>query len=407
MGSGEEDPTILVPNPLNWWLHPKQQRKAVADVLSAVGWVIEVIVNRPTGLILDGHLRALLAIERGEATIPVKYVDLSEEEERLVLATLDPLASMAVAETSVLDDLLQQVDAGEGALADLIESVAGDAGLPFGGTVSGLVDPDEAPDALADAEVSIQPGQIYALGESRLLCGDTGDPAAVAKLMGDAEADLLLTDPPYAVSYDADARPGNRRKRFDTLENDDLAPEQYEAWLGSCLDSINLAPGVPAYLFHADTMGEQVRRAFRNAGFHLASCIAWTKTVPVMGRGDCHWQHEPLLYGWREGAAHRWYGDRKQTTVWEFPTDHVAGGSDRGYVHPMQKPVAVLERALMNSTRPGDIVVDPFLGSGSTLIAAERLGRRCFGIEIEPRYAQVAIDRWERFTGRKAEVIDG
>ena len=260
MRSGEEQPSRLIPNPLNWRLHPKQQRRAVADALTAVGWVIEVIVNLRTGRIIDGHLRALLAIERGEETIPVKYVDLSEEEERLVLATLDPLAGMAVAETDVLDSLLQQVDAGAGALAELIESVAADAGLPIGGTVSGLVDPDETLEEPAAEDVYVQPGNIYKLDEHRVMCGDATDAASVQTLLDGATVYLLLTDPPYAVSYDADARPGNRRRRFEALENDDLGPEQYQAFLGSFFDAIDLPPGVPAYVFHGDIMGEWVRR---------------------------------------------------------------------------------------------------------------------------------------------------
>ena len=397
----------LVPNPANWRAHPPAQMDALAQVLESVGLVQEIIVNVRTGRVVDGHGRLKLARERGEDSLPTVYVDLSEEEERLVLATLDPITGLAVADTAALDSLLQQVDAGEGALAELIESVAADAGLPIGGTVTGLVDPDEAPDQPAPADIFVQSGNVYALGDHRLMCADATAATSAQTLLDGAAADLLLTDPPYAVSYDADARPGNRRRRFEALENDDLGPEQYQAFLGSFFDAIDLPPGVPAYLFHGDIMGEQVRRAFREAGFHLASPIVWTKTAPVMGRGDYHWQHEVIAYGWRTGAPHRWYGGRKQSTVWQFPTDHVAGGPDHRYAHPTQKPVALLERALMNSSRPGDIVLDPFLGSGSTLIAAERLGRRCHGMEIEPRYVQVAVERWERFTGRKAEVIRG
>ena len=407
VGYGEEPPEKLLPHPANWREHPQRQRRALADVLGRVGWVDDVTVNRRTGRIINGHLRVRMAIERREPSVPVRYVDLSEDEERLVLATLDPITGLAVADTAALDELLQQVDAGEGALAELIESVAADAGLPIGGSVTGLVDPDEAPDQPAPEDVCVRPGDIYVLGDNRLMCGDSADATSVQTLLNDATVDLLLTDPPFGVSYNADARPGNRSRRFEALANDGLAPEQYERWFGSVLEAIRLPPGVSFYIFYADAMAEWVRRALRESRFHVAAGLIWHKTASVMSRSDFHWQHEVIAYGWRTGAPHRWYGGRKQSTVWQFPTDHVAGGPDHRYAHPTQKPVALLERALMNSSRPGDIVLDPFLGSGSTLIAAERLGRRCHGMEIEPRYVQVAVERWERFTGRKAEVIRG
>ena len=165
-------------------------------MLGRVGWVDDVTVNRRTGRIINGHLRVRMAIERREPSVPVRYVDLSEDEERLVLATLDPITGLAVADTAALDELLQQVDAGEGALAELIESVAADAGLPIGGTVTGLVDPDEAPDQPAPEDVCVRPGDIYVLGDNRLMCGDSADATSVQTLLNGATVDLLLTDPP-------------------------------------------------------------------------------------------------------------------------------------------------------------------------------------------------------------------
>ena len=214
MGYGEEPPEKLLPHPANWREHPQRQRRALADVLGRVGWVDDVTVNRRTGRIINGHLRVRMAIERREPSVPVRYVDLSEDEERLVLATLDPITGLAVADTAALDELLQQVDAGEGALAELIESVAADAGLPIGGTVTGLVDPDEAPDQPAPEDVCVRPGDIYVLGDNRLMCGDSADATSVQTLLNGATVDLLLTDPPFGVSYNADARPGNRSRRF-------------------------------------------------------------------------------------------------------------------------------------------------------------------------------------------------
>ena len=161
----------------------------------------------------------------------------------------------------------------------------------------------------------MQPGERYALGEHRLSCGDAAQRSLIEALLDGAPVDLVLTDPPYGVGYVADDRPGARRRGFDGLANDDLDADAFARWLGGVLRTLDPPPGVPVYLFHADTMGEAARRAFREAGLHLAACLVWAKTAAVLSRGDYHFQHEPILYGWRQGAAHRWYGDRRQSTL--------------------------------------------------------------------------------------------
>lgn len=408
VGHAEVAPGDLVPNPQNWRLHPKFQSEVMAELLGEVGWVQDIIVNQRSGHLVDGHLRLDLALRRGEPAVPVKYVDLDEDEERRILLTLDPVAALAVADRGVLDELLSHIGESSDAVQQLIASVAASAGLPLSGLRTGRTDPDDAPPVPSPADLRVERGQLWALGMHRLLCGDAAQAGDVQTLLRHDRPALLFTDPPYGVDYRPDERPGGlRRRRFGTLANDELGPDAYRRWLAGVLTALDLPPGVAAYVCHADTMGEQARQAFREAGFHMAACIVWAKSAAVLGRGDYHWMHEPLLYGWRDGAAHHWYGDRRQTTVWQIPTDHMAGGDDHRYLHPTQKPVALVERALLNSSRPGDVVLDPFLGSGSTLIACERLGRRCFGIELDPRYVQVAIERWERFSGERAERLNG
>lgn len=404
----EVAPGDLAPHPENWRLHPKLQAKALDDLLSEVGWVQDIIVNRQTGRVLDGHLRLELARKRNEPSVPVKYVEVSEAEERRILLTFDPVSALAVADRDTLDRLLRETGEASDAVQRLVDSVAARAGLPVSGLRTGATDPDHAPVVPDEADLRVQRGQLWALGPHRLRCGDAAQRDDLRALLQAESPALLFTDPPYGVDYRPDERPhGPRRRRFEAIANDALEPEAYREWLLTVLIALNLPPGAAAYVCHADTMGEQVRQAFREAGYHTAACIIWAKTAPVLGRGDYHWAHEPLLYGWRTGGRHSWYGDRRQTTVWTIPTDHLAGGDERRYVHPTQKPVALVERALLNSSRPGDVVLDPFLGSGSTLIGCERLGRRCYALELDPRYAQVAIERWERFTGERAEQTDG
>lgn len=235
-------------------------------------------------------------------------------------------------------------------------------------------------------------GDLYLLGRHRLLCGDATKPEDAARLMGEFKADMLLTDPPYNVDY------AGKTKKALKIENDSMSEDAYQDFLTSVFgNAVELMkPGAVFYIWHADSEGFNVRYALKAVGLETRQCLIWNKNIMVMGRQDYHWKHEPCLYGWKEGAAHLWNADRTQVTVLNF--DRPSTSEE----HPTMKPVELLSYQIGNNTKGEDIVLDPFLGSGSTLIAAERTSRTCYGMELEPRYVDVIVKRWEEATGQKA-----
>jgi DNA modification methylase len=381
----------LVANPKNWRIHPKGQQDALGSVLDEVGWVQQVLVNRTTGNVVDGHLRVELAIGRDEPAVPVLYVELSEEEEALVLASLDPLSAMAATDEDKLRELLAGVTIEQADLAAMM------AGLLPAETKGGLTDPDDVPEA--PDEPYVQSGDLYLLGGHRLLCGDATSEHDVARLLDGARPGLMVTDPPYGVDYDpswrrrAAGKPRKSRSREGRVANDDRA-DWAQAWA--------LSPADIAYVWHGGLHAGTVAEGLIGTGFALRAQIIWAKPSLVMGRGDYHWQHEPCWYVVREGRAARRTRDRKQSTVWEM--DGVRTGAthdeDEATDHGTQKPIEAMARPMRNH-EPTD-VYDPFVGSGTTLIAAEQTGRCCYAMDIEPRYVQVAKERWEAFTGQAA-----
>jgi len=390
VGHGQEPPDQLLANPRNWRRHPAEQREALRGSLDTVGWVAQILVNRTTGHVVDGHARVEEAISRGERSVPVLYVELSEEEEALVLATLDPIAAMAIAEQSVLDDLLADLSVDDAGLAALLADLAGD--IPK----AGLTDPDEAPEP--PEQPYVKPGELWLLGQHRLLCGDATKPEDVARLTDGATAECMWTDPPYGVGY------VGKTARALRIANDEA--EQGPAVFAAACRVAPLAPSAPFYVaVPAGPRQLDFLLAVRDVGWRLHRELIWVKNSIVLGHSDYHYAHEPILYGYTPGAgrpgrgAHagtRWYGDNSASSVLEY--DKPA----RSIEHPTMKPVALVEECLANSTRAGDAIYEPFAGSGSTLIAAERLGRCCHAIEIDPAYAQVTIERWGAFTGEEA-----
>lgn len=399
VGHAEVAPADLVPNPRNWRSHPAEQQSAVTGALTEVGWVAEVLVNRSTGHVVDGHLRVDLAVARNEPTIPVTYVELTEDEERLVLATLDPLAAMATAELDALAALLAGLEPGDEALAVLLADLADEHGL--GRPVLG--DPDAVPALPDEADLYVGRGSLWHLGDHRLLCGDSTDPSDVARLVTGEAADCLWTDPPYGVGYE-----GKTRRRL-TIANDE--PETSDDVVAGAFRLAPLAPSAPFYVAApAGPRSAAFRAAIAAAGWRLRQELVWVKGTIVLGHSDYQYGHEPILYGYVEGPGRpgrgrhegtHWYGDNAQSSVLSYPKP--AANPD----HPTAKPVGLVAQCLRNSTRPGDLVYEPFAGSGTTLIAAETLGRRSHAMEIEPRYAQVTIERWQALTGRTAARLDG
>jgi DNA modification methylase len=359
-----------------------------------VGWVQQVMVNRRTGFVVDGHARVALAISRNEPSVPVLYVDLSPEEEALVLATLDPIGAMAGRDQARLDELLADIAVDDEGLLALLESLS-----PT--TKAGLTDPDEA--AGPAIEPYVKRGDLWQLGDHHLLCGDATKPEEVARVADDRLAEIMWTDPPYGLEYE-----GKTPDRL-TIERDTPA-ESDEVTLGA----FRAAPLAPSARFYIAAPSGPRHIAFHEAvtaaGWRLHQELVWSKGTIVLGHSDYHFAHEPILYGYLPGpgrpgrgahAGTRWYGDHAQSSVLEYPKP----AANR--LHPTAKPVGLVAQCLANSSASGDLVYEPFAGSGSTLIACEQLGRRCAAIEIDPAYAQGILERWQAFTGRQAERIDG
>jgi hypothetical protein len=436
-GSGEEAPDQLLANPANWRIHPKAQQDALAGALDAVGWVQQVLVNRRTGFVVDGHARVALALSRGEPSVPVLYVDLDLDEEALVLATLDPLGAMAGRDDEKLRALLADVTVDDAGLLALLGDLAGGEPKP------GLTDPDEVPEP--PAEPYVKPGDLYALADHRILCGDATNPDDVARLLDGAAPTLLATDPPYGVQLDQTWRDGvynGPRKRvkgwgvlagaakpYMMRDAPDGQPEA-DARLakrghhtpGHRQTSISgdvradwseayaLVPSLEVgYVWYASGHTLEVLQGLLGIGFELAQQVIWDKGLFSIGRSWYHWNHEPCLVVRKPGVPNLFIGEHDQATIWRAPSPKRigSGSKERKEDHPTQKPVLLSEIPIRNHLRPGEAVYEPFSGSGTTLMAAETLGRRCYAMEIDPKYVQVALERWQAFTGRTAEHLDG
>jgi DNA modification methylase len=298
---------------------------------------------------------------------------------------------MATTDEAKLAELLADITLPDEAelegLAALLASLGPDEPM------TGLTDPDEVPEPSEDPYVKM--GDLWALGDHRLLCGDATSPDDVARVLGGERPEIAILDVPYAVKYDPswrrDLAPG-AQYRLGRVANDDRAD-----WR----EAFALLPGDVAYVWHGGLHAAVVAEGLEAAGFEIRSQIIWAKKSLVLSRGAYHWQHEPAWFAVRKGATAHWIGDRKQSTLWEIPSVHrTAGTSDDAITnHGTQKPIESALRPLRNHA--GD-VADFFVGSGTTLIAAEQLGRRCFAMEIDPVYVQMAIERWQNFTGRQA-----
>jgi len=383
IGHGDEAPDQLLANPKNWRVHPKGQQDALAGVLNDVGWVQSVIVNKRTGYVVDGHLRVQMAISHGDASIPVTYVDLDDAEEAEILATLDPLAALAVADKEQLDGLLREVQSGETAVQGMLAELAEKSGLHYG-------DETPAPDAQIDKAAELQEkwqtalGQVWQVGEHRIACGDCTDAAVVTCLLDGQVPNICVTDPPYGVEYEANWR--NEAAAAGHLAYADrrvreVANDTRIDWA----DAWRLFPGNVLYCWHADRHASTVQQTIESTGFEVRCQIIWAKSNFPISRGHYHWRHEPCWYAVRKGAAASWIGDHKQTTLWEINLDQNVDGG-----HSTQKPLACMERPIINHA--GD-VYDPFVGSGTTMVAAERQKRRCFACDVDPAYVAVCLER--------------
>jgi DNA modification methylase len=369
----------------------------VAASIQEFGFRQPIVVDKQ-GVIVAGHTRLLAAQKLGLSEVPVHVA--SELTPMQIKAYR--LTDNRVAMESSFDDDLLALELADLKLEDFALELTGFdadelAGLEAlrNSTGEGLTDEDQVPPTPKEP-VTLE-GDVWTLGNHRLLCGDSTNLTHVQRLMNSEEADLVVTDPPYNVAYE-----GKMRDAL-TIQNDRLGDSAFFTFLlevHSNLFSI-LKDGAGIYVFHADTEGLNFRRALVEAGFKLAQCCIWVKQAMVMGRQDYHWQHEPVLYGWKPTGAHRWYADRKQTTVWKFDRPM------RNGEHPTMKPVALIEYPIRNSSRRGDLVVNLFGGSGSTLLACEKTARSCRTLELDPRYCDVILQRWAEFSGKDPMRKDG
>ncbi|WP_419832008.1 DNA modification methylase [Endozoicomonas atrinae] len=423
VGQGKENPEQLLANPQNWRIHPKSQQDALKGALDEIGWIQQVIVNQRTGHLVDGHLRVELSMREGETEVPVIYVDLSEAEEKLALATIDPLSAMAETDQSILDSLLEGLEVQSDDLNGLLESLA--SGELLDEAEDGLIDDDACPDP--QGKVISKPGDIWILGAHRLMCGDSTDPQQVEQLVQSQQVDMVWTDPPYNVDYQ-----GGTAAQL-TIQNDKMGDTQFRSFLHDLFTVACLwtKPGGPIYVAHADSEGINFRSALVEGGFLLKQCIVWVKNTFTLGRQDYHWQHEPILYGWKPGAAHQWYGEFNKSTVFDEEPDFKnmdksslvnycrqlrnqlntsvikEDKPSRSAEHPTMKPVNLIVHMIRNSSTRQNTVLDLCGGSGSTLIACEKLRRQARLMEIDPAYCDVIIRRWQAFTGQQAKHQNG
>jgi DNA modification methylase len=380
----------LAENPRNWRRHPAVQRRALRALLREIGYADALLAREQDGglVLVDGHLRRSLDPDR---VVPVLVLDLTEEEADKLLATLDPIAALAVADPNALEALLARVNSSSAAVRDLLEGLARQAKLPIH---RGLADPDEIP---RRPQPRTTPGDLWMLGEHRILCGDATEEAALARVMDGTQADVFWTDPPYGVDYVGKTPAALRIERDTRAGLETLLTPAFAA------ADRGLRPGAALYVAHPAGVSSVVfANAFLAQGWELRQTLVWVKDQMVLGHADYHYRHEPLLYGCKPGpgrwgrGARGWYGGNAQTSVFEIPRPRVSRE------HPTAKPVELVRRCLANSSAPGMRVLDPFLGSGTTVIAAEQEGRICAGIELDPGYVDVAIARWEAFTGLAA-----
>ncbi len=353
------------------------------------GYVEPVIWNKQTGRVVGGHQRLKVLIDSGITEVDVVVVDMNTEKEKALNIALNKIS-------------------GEWDTDKLALVIADLQGADFDVSLTGF-DPEELDDLFRDdvkngvkeddfdVEAELQKpvfskaGDLWMLGEHRLLCGDSTKPETYELLMNGKKAQLVVTDPPYNVDYKGTA---------GKIKNDKMAEDQFEQFLLAAYSQMyeSMTDDASIYVFHSDSHGLAFRKAFEEAGFYLSGCCIWKKQSLVLGRSPYQWQHEPVLFGWKKKGKHQWYTGRKESTIWEF--DKPKKNAD----HPTMKPVALVAYPIMNSTMTGCLVLDPFGGSGSTLIACEQTGRTCYTVELDEKFCDVIVKRYIDQVGSAEEV---
>ena len=389
----------LIPYARNSRTHSVEQVAQIAASIREFGWTNPVLIDGENGIIA-GHGRVLAAHKLGETQVPtIELSHMSDTQKRAYIIADNKLAINAGWDSEMLAlEIGDLKDAGfdlglTGFSPDEIAALNPDV-------IKGLTDEDAVPD-VPDKPIT-KLGDIYQLGNHRLMCGDSCSVTDMEKLCNGQLVDMWLTDPPYNVAVQGGNHANPERKNGLKILNDKMPDEEFRQYLRDAYVTADLVmkPGAVFYIWHADSEGYNFRGAAKDAGWAVRQCLIWKKSSIVMGRQDYHWKHEPCLYGWKEGAGHLWATDRKQTTILEFDRP------SRNGEHPTMKPVALFEYQMLNNTKGGDIVLDSFGGSGTTMLAAEKHGRYARLMELDPKYCDVIVKRWEDFTGKKAELIN-
>lgn len=368
----------LIPYQNNARTHSPAQIQKLRSSLREFGFVNPVIIDRDYNVIA-GHGRIAAAREEGIAEVPCVFVDhLTEAQKKAYI-----LADNRMALDAGWDEELLRVE------MEALTEMGYDLGLTGFDEkeLADLFPTEEAKEDDFDVDAELQKptfskvGDVWTLGRHTLVCGDSTDPAVYAALMGSVKANLIITDPPYNVNYEGSA---------GKIKNDNMADEKFYEFLLAAFKNMEsvMAADASIYVFHADTEGLNFRRAFADAGFYLSGCCIWKKQSLVLGRSPYQWQHEPVLYGWKKNGKHQWYTGRKETTIWEFDKPKKNGD------HPTMKPIPLLAYPIGNSSMANSVVLDPFGGSGSTLIACEQTDRICKTIELDEKFCDVIVNRY-------------
>ena len=379
----------LVPYINNARTHSPEQIKKLRSSLREFGFINPVIIDRDYGVIA-GHGRILAAKEEGIKEVPCVFADhLTEAQKKAYI-----IADNRMAMDAGWDEELLRVE---------IEALQG---MDFDPLLTGFDEKElaalfddgaEAKDDDFDVDEELEKpvfsktGDVWTLGHHRLVCGDSTKAETYETLMQGKKANLVVTDPPYNVNYEGSA---------GKIKNDNMAAEKFYQFLLDAFTNMEkvMAEDASIYVFHADTEGLNFRRAFTDTGFYLSGCCIWKKPSLVLGRSPYQWQHEPVLYGWKKNGKHQWYSDRKQTTIWEFEKPR------KNADHPTMKPIPLLAYPITNSSMSNTLILDPFGGSGSTLIACEQTDRSCCTIELDEKYCDVIVKRYVELKGSAEDV---
>lgn len=370
--------------------NPRRNDNAVDAVAASIrefGFRQPIVVDRD-GVIIVGHTRLKAAKKLGMKEVPVLVADdLTEEQVKAYRLADNKTGELAGWDFAALEEELAGLadfDMSQFGFDTILQEEAREAEED-----DYEVNPPEEPKA--------KPGYIYQLGRHRLMCGDSTDAESVYQLCQDGQVDMLLTDPPYGVDYTGKTRDAMK------IQNDATSDETLRDMLADAFSAASniMKPGAVFYIWHAILKTSAFEFACQMAGWEVRQVLIWAKNTMVMGRQDYQWKHEPCLYGWKDGARHLWASDRKQTTILNFERPA------RNKEHPTMKPVKLFDYQIQNSTRAGDVVLDLFGGSGTTIIACEQNGRCARVMELDPRYVDVIVDRWETLTGQKAVLLNG